>query len=121
MSDDQHMYGRGYIEAQLAQQMKNGEAKKSAYDREHALNAVRMKRFITQDEAMKSVRTQVENLHRDIMDKMSNPKKREGDESSDILIAKFQCYQNVLNIFDGLIKYGNQKGKELKALSEKGE
>lgn len=121
MSDNQHMYSRQYIQAVTARDMKDAEAKKSAFDREHALNAVRMKRFITQDEAMKSIRKQVETLHRDIMDKMGNPKKREDDESSDILIAKFQCYQNVLNIFDGLIKYGDQKGKELKALSEKEE
>ena len=70
---------------------------------------------------MKSIQNQVQNLHSEVMDKMSNPKKREADESSDILIAKFQCYQNVLNIFDGLIKYGDQKGKELKALTEKGD
>ena len=121
MADDQHMYGRQFFEAQIARHARDAEAKKSAFDKEHALNAVRMKRFITQDEAMKSIRKQVENLHRDIMDKMGNPKKRDDDESSDILIAKFQCYQNVLNIFDGLIKYGDQKGKELKALSEKEE
>lgn len=119
MPDDQHMYGRQFFEAQIARQARDAEAKKSAFDKEHALNAVRVKRFLTQDEVMKMIRFNVETLHRDIMDKMGNPKKRETDESSDILIAKFQCYQNVLNIFDGFIKEGDRKGKELKALTEK--
>lgn len=121
MSDNQHMYNRQYIQAVTARDIKNAEAKKNAFDREHALNAVRVKRFLTQGEVMKMIRFNVETLHRDIMDKMGNPKKRETDESSDILIAKFQCYQNVLNIFDGFIKEGDRKGKELKALNEKEE
>lgn len=119
MSDNQHMYNRAYIQAQAARATQEAEVKKNAFDREHALNAVRMRRFITHDEAMKSIRSQVSALHAEVMDKMSNPAKRSPDETSDILIAKFQCYKNVLDIFDGLERYGEKKGKELKALTEK--